>query len=281
MRNKQNAKERIIEMEKNKVNGTEAVVPETPIQVVCRKCGASLQEAQDFCPKCGQKVDFGGDAEASVSANSFSAAVSKISEAIKKMPKIKLIAVLAAVVLIVVGFAVAPTLFTSVEDLCAQGNYKKAYIKASDEEKLAIAAENAIAVLSEESIDMLIDPSSFVLRDGYAAIRCSDKGLYQRAALFISGKNSYGTYVENIWYYAYNQDKDCWEYKNTYYSLDAEDNDTLSDLAAKSMISNMVAGGIKLSKEQVKRINTMFKDDILHKVTLIDSKTICSLLPEK
>lgn len=283
MQNRQNAKERIIKMEQNKMNGTEAVVPETPVQVVCRKCGASLQEGQDFCPKCGQKVDFGGDAEASVSANSFSAAVSKVSEAIKKMPKIKLIAVLAAVVLVVVGIAVAPTLFTSVEDLCAQGNYKEAYIKASGEEKLAVAAENAIAVLSEESIDMLKDPSSFVLRDGYASISSSDNELYQRAVLFISGKNSYGNYVENIWYYAYNQDEDYWEYKNTYYTLDVEDSDTLGDLAAKSMISNMVAGtwGVKLSKEQVKRINTMFKDDTLHKVTLIDSKTIFSLLPEK
>lgn len=275
-------------MEENKVNVTETVAPEAPVQgddpqqVVCRKCGASLQEGQDFCPKCGQKVNLDGDMGASSGSNLLSAVVSKISEIIGKTSKKKLAAVLAVVAVLIIGITAIPTLFTSVEDLCAQGNYKAACIKASGDEKLAVIAENAIAVLSGESIDMLKDPSSFVLRDGYYSAEISSGELYQRAVLRISAKNSYGNYVDAYWFYVYDRDTDCWEYRNTYSSIDIENDDTLTDLTSKSVIAKMVMGvwGTNLSKDQVKRINTMFKDDTLHKVKLIDSKTIFSFLSE-
>lgn len=275
-------------MEENKVNVTETVAPEAPVQgddpqqVVCRKCGASLQEGQDFCSKCGQKVNLDGDMGASSGSNLLSAVVSKISEIIGKTSKKKLAAVLAVVAVLIIGITVGPILFSSVEDLCAQGNYKAACIKASGDEKLAVIAENAIAVLSEESIDMLKDPSSFVLRDGYYSAEISSGELYQRAVLRISAKNSYGNYVDAYWFYVYDRDTDCWEYRNTYSSIDIENDDTLTDLTSKSVIAKMVMGvwGTNLSKDQVKRINTMFKDDTLHKVKLIDSKTIFSFLSE-
>lgn len=275
-------------MEENQVNATETVALETlvrgddPQRVVCRKCGASLQEGHDFCPKCGQKANLDGDMGASSASNLLSAAVNKISEIIRKTSKKKLAAVLAVVAVLVIGIAAGPTLFSSVEDLCAQGNYKAAFIKASGDEKLAVIAENAIAVLSEESIDMLKDPSSFVLRDGYYSAEISSSELYQRAVLRISAKNSYGNYVDAYWFYVNDRDTDCWEYRNSYSSIDVENDDTLTDLAAKSMIERMVTGvwSINLSKDQVKRINTMFKDDTLHKVKLINSKTIFSFLSE-
>lgn len=278
-------------MEENKVNVAETVNPETSVQaeeaqagtppVVCKKCGAALQEGQEFCPKCGQKVGLDSD----TGSNSFNTVVSKINNAIKKASKKKLIAMLVVAALLVVGIIAAPTVFASVEDLCEQGNYKAACAKASGDEKLAVVAENAIAVLSEESIDRLKDPTSFILRDGYynASINDSDGELGQTAVLVISAKNSYGNYVDAYWLYFYDGGTDCWEYKNTYSSIDTEDDDEFVDFAFKILISHMVTGewGIELGKDQVKRINTMFKDDTLHKVELIDSKTIYSTVPEE
>ena len=73
----------------------------------------------------------------------------------------------AAAVIICAVAVIASKLMVSVEDLCAEGKYIEAYKKAKAEEKMDVLSENVIAVLSQESSDLLKDPSSLVLRNAW------------------------------------------------------------------------------------------------------------------
>lgn len=167
---------------------------------VCGKCGAKLQDGQEFCPKCGQKAGLAVDAGVSSAISQFNAGVNKINEAKKKKPVKMIIAAVVAVAVIVIGALVAPKIFVSVEDLCAQGNYEKAYAKASGDEKNTVLAENVMAYLSEESSDNLKDPSSFVLRDAYYNVSYNEEEdrIYQQAVLYVSGSNSYPSRISAL-----------------------------------------------------------------------------------
>lgn len=245
-----------------------------PKKNVCGKCGAELQDGQEFCPKCGQKAGLSVDAGVSSAINQFNAGVNKTNEAKKKKPMKMIVAAIVAVAVIAVGALVAPKLFVSVDDLCAQGNYEQAYSKASGDEKLDVVAENVIAVLSEESSDGLKDPSSFVLRNGYYYGFINDDGeLGGYAVLYLSGNNSYGAAVSNYWLYIYDQD-DGWEYWDSYSSTSSDSDDEWWDTLCKSCIETAMSKGVKLSKDQVKRINTMFEEDTLYKVELIENSAI-------
>lgn len=245
---------------------------------VCAKCGAELQDGQKFCPKCGQKADLQIDAGVNSAISQFNAGVAKTNEKAKK--KGKTIGIIAAVAVVVAVLAIflAPKIFVSVDDLCAQGNYEKAYTKASEKEKVSVVAENVIAVLSEESSDWLKDPSSFVLRDGYHYGFINDDGkLGGYAVLYLSGNNSYGASISNYWLYIYDQE-DGWEYWDSYDTTSADSDDEVWDTLCKSCIKTAMSDGYKLSKDQVKRINTMFEDDTLYKVVLMDNESIDTAL---
>ena len=53
---------------------------------VCAKCGAELQDGQEFCPKCGQKVGLAVDSNVSSAIDQFNAGVSKANAKKKKTP---------------------------------------------------------------------------------------------------------------------------------------------------------------------------------------------------
>lgn len=248
---------------------------------VCGKCGAELQEGQEFCPKCGQKAGLAVDAGVSSAISQFNAGVNKTNEAKKKKPMKLLVAAVAVLAVIIAAVSLAPKIFVSVEDLCAEGNYAKAYEKASEDEKLEIRAENAAAVQSAFSADNLKDPNSFSLRDAYYKEGVSDDGsTNKQLVLYISGANSYGANVSSYWLYTWDDDDKEWSYfasvsdleEEEYSKYDDEDEklEKLLNNIARTSIENTMDDGIKLSKDAIKRINNMFENDILDDVELIE-----------
>lgn len=252
-----------------------------PKKNVCGKCGAELQDGQEFCPKCGQKAGLAVDAGVSSAINQFNAGVNKTNEAKKKKPMKMIVAAVVAVAVIAVGALVAPKIFVSVDDLCAQGNYEKAYAKAGADEKMEVLAENIAAVQSAFSADNLKDPNSFELRDAYYhETTNSDGAILKRLVLYISGANSYGAKVSSYWLYTWSEDDPEWDYYCSVSDLSDEEYSSYDDTDEKlekllnnlgrSIIKTAMSDGIKLSKDSVKRINAMFEADTLDEVKLLD-----------
>lgn len=242
---------------------------------ICGKCGAELQEGQEFCPKCGQKVGLSVDSGVSSAINQFNAGVDKANAKKKKTPIIIAVAVVIIALVAIAGVKLAPKIFVSVDDLCAQGNYEKAYSKANDDEKDQVYAENLVAVLSAQAADGLKDRSSFELRDAWF-----DKG-NQAVVLQVGGKNSYGGVVTNYWYYTYDKDDKEYQLYVTLSDLDEESYSKYDDTdemlekllknAARETVSKIIKNSsMKLDKKSIKNINNMFSEDTLDNVELID-----------
>mgnify|MGYP000310271153 CR=1 FL=1 len=251
---------------------------------VCGKCGAELQDGQESCPKCGQKIEFADVSYANTQFNAVRSKVNNIKIKIKEHLKL-VVAVAAAIIAIVVVIASNP--FASVDDLCAHGNYVKAFRKASRDVQKEVLAENVIAYLSEESSDKLKRPESFILREGYhyayPSIHEDSKGkLDGRAVLYLSGENSFGTSFSYYFLYVYSHTDHTWEFWGSCTTTNFEDSDTVADKTIKALTRNVIYMGYELNKSQIKRINTQFEADTLYPVTLIDYETVdASLFPEK
>lgn len=248
---------------------------------LCTKCGAELQDGQEFCPKCGQKTELFVAGNENSTVPQFDTGLNKKNGGKKKKTTIIIVASVLALAIIVAGILIIPQLLVSVEDLCAQGNYEKAYEKASDEQKPEIIAENAAAVQSAFSADNLKDPSSFKLRDAYYdEFTNGDGELVKRLVLYISGANSYGATVSSYWLYTRYEDDRDWSYFCSVSSLETEESSKYDDEDEKleklrnnigrTTIKLTMNDGIKLSKDAVKRINTMFENGTLDDVKLID-----------
>ena len=248
---------------------------------VCSKCGAALEEGQVFCSKCGQKADLIVDAEVNSAINQFNAEVSNSIAAKNKSPLVPVIAAVAAVVVIAIGIFVAPKIFVSVEDLCARGDYAKAYEKADEDEKLEVIAENVAAVQSAFSAENLKDPDSFQLRNAYYKEGTTEAGdPSKQLVLYISGANSYGAKVSSYWLYTWDNDEQDWSYFCSVSDLTEEEYNTYDDSEERieKLLNNIgrlsikktMQDGIELDKDAVKRINTMFEEDRLEDVELID-----------
>jgi hypothetical protein len=240
---------------------------------LCTKCGAELSEGQEFCSKCGQKVGLAVD-------TGVSSAIAQFNEIKQKANNKKVIgaivAVAAAFVLIVGGVVLAPKIFVSVDDLCAQGNYQKAYEKAKDDEKELIKIESIAAERSAYSADNLKDPSSFSLRDVYYNEYKYDGEITPHLVLYISGANSYGANVSSYWLYTYDDEEREWEYFCSLSDLSDEEYSKYDDLdemlekavnnVGRSYIKDAMSSGTKLNKAAVNRINDMFESGTLDEV---------------
>jgi len=224
-------------------------------QNICSQCGTELQTGQIFCPKCGKK------AEETVNVPMHNTQKKALSKGI--------IAVLVAVA-VILSALVLPNLLVSVEDLCEQGNYIGAYKKASGSEKDKVLAENVIAVLSEESSDVLKNPDSFVLQQGYYYGFISDDGDFQQqATLYLSGTNGFGGIVSHYFAWVYSNDSQEWEYWGSVDNYTLQEDDEIEDALVKVVAKVGVEDGIKLDKSQVQNINNQFKADTLDTVELI------------
>lgn len=252
-----------------------------PQKHVCAQCGTELQEGQAFCPKCGYKADLAMDTGVNAAINQFNAGVTKANEAQKKKPV--LIAIIAAAVVAVIALCVlvGPKLFVSVEDLCAQGNYEKAYEKAEGAEKEDVIAENNIAVCSGKAVKSLKDSKSFDLRDAWYD---PENGY---VVLKIAANNSYGNTVINYWLYTYDHTNDhrweCWEAYANFDKKQTSKYDTTDELIEKlaynvgiNLIQIAMTDSNKLSSAGVKRINNLFTQEMLD---LVDHMQVA--IPEK
>lgn len=279
-----------------------------PKKPTCSKCGAELAEGQEFCSKCGCKVDLTLDSSVSSAINQFNAGVQKQNDKKKKTPIVIGVAVVIVILLAIAGAKIAPKIFIDSAGYLEQGNLEKAWEKAktdeekqnvinayledgdyeeafakvtTDEEKLQIKAENAAAVQSAYSADNLKDPSSFSLRDCYYIESTDDDGdPNAQLVLYISGANSYGASVSSYWLYTWHNDDQKWGYfcsvsdlsDEEYKSYDDADDklEKLFNNLGRLSIRNTMSDGIKLSKDAVKRINTMFENDTLDRIELLD-----------
>lgn len=246
--------------------------------MVCEACGKEIEIDQAFCPHCGKSTGNMIDTDDRFESNQFDAEAYKMNEP-KKKSLVKLIigAVIAATV-IVTGVLVVPKLLLSVEDLCEQGRYEEAYKKAEDDKKLDIKIENAVAVQSAFCVDNLKDPDSFVLRKAYY-MEGSETST-DSIVLYVSGANSYGAKVSSYWLFTYDSDECEWIYQCSLADLSQEevnsydDEDERFEKAMNNLyrlrIELVIQNGIELNKDAVKRINTMFEQDILDEVKLLD-----------
>lgn len=246
--------------------------------MVCEACGKEIEIDQAFCPHCGKSTGNMIDTDDRFESDQFDAEAYKMNEP-KKKSLVKLIigAVIAATV-IVTGVLVVPKLLLSVEDLCEQGRYEEAYKKAEDDKKLDIKIENAVAVQSAFCVDNLKDPDSFVLREAYY-MEGSETST-DSIVLYVSGANSYGAKVSSYWLFTYDSEKCEWSYCCALADLSQEevnsydDEDERFEKAMNNLyrlrIKLVIQNGIELNKDAVKRINTMFEQDILDEVKLLD-----------
>lgn len=248
----------------------------TPKKNICGKCGNELQDGQEFCPKCGQRAGLVIDSGVSSAINQFNAGIDKSNEAKKKKPIKAIIAAAIAVAVIAVGALVVPKLFVSVEELCAQGNYEKAYEKADSGEKKDVIAENNVAVCCAITVDSLKDSKSFDLREAWYN---AEKGY---VVLKVGANNSYGNTVINYWLFTYDHTEDNeWELWDAYSNLDKEESSKYDDTdeileklvnnVGKERIKESMTSANKLDKAGVKRVNALFAEDLLDEVDHIEA----------
>ena len=242
-------------------------------KIVCDNCGAELQEGQAYCPKCGRKVGWREDADN----------MKQESKPQKKKPVKLIIAIAVALTAVIACVCLVPKLFVSVEELCARGEFLKAYEKAAESEKQSVKIESIVAERCAYSAENLKDPSSFKLREAYYDEYVTDDGTFKAyLVLYISGANSYGASVSSYWLYTWDNEQNAWEYfcsvsdltNEEYKSYDDED-DKLEKLIknlGRLSIKTTMRDGVKLSKNAVQRINDLFAAGKLDEVQSVKLK---------
>ena len=261
----------------------------------CPNCGTLLQEGQKFCPGCGQMLgaaDPAGSFNTGNPMNPMNPANPMNPTAMpygapgipKRKSKALPLVIVAVVVVLIAALAtlvlVSSDTFASVATLCARGDYTKAYEKASEGEKPAVKGESVAAECSAFAVDNLKDPSSFKLREVYYSESTNDDGEFSgQIVLYISGANSYGASVSSYWLFTWDDDDNEWSYfcsvadleQEEYSDYDDEDEhlEKWIDNFGRMVIENVMTRSIKLDKDAVKRINTLFEKDMLDDVEAI------------
>lgn len=231
---------------------------------ICKKCGNELEEGQTFCPKCGKKI--------------------KLDDHMKKRPKKgAVVGIVTAVVAVIVALAVVLTsTFMSVDNLCKRGDYEAAFKRASGEEQLEVFSENVAAGVSSMAINILKDPSSFVLRDAYHYGFINDRGkLGGYAVVRLNATNTFGATVNNYFLYVYDTDENHWEYWgscSTIYSGYFYDD---RDFLVKDCVRTAINKGYILKEEQIERINGLAESGKISEVEFIDRESISKEFFEK
>lgn len=164
------------------------VIRQTPTTKFCPKCGASLREGMPFCGTCGAKVG--------------SAASAPTETKKKSSDKLKAIAGIAAtaVVIVLIAIFAIPALTISPQELIAQGDFERAYSKASDDQKQDVLVANLAAVVSNDLIDNLKDSDSYELKNIYFGEDAHEM------ILEVSANNSFGGRVSNWYDYRFEED---------------------------------------------------------------------------
>lgn len=240
----------------------------------CIGCGEELLENQKFCAKCGHKVNN------IVVPKSLDNAAEKIKNVSSKKIKIGAIVVGAIVALILIGKTVLPKILVSTEEYLAEGNYKKAYEKASKKEKEDVLVENLIASICATAKEGLKDEDSFKLRDAWY-VKDDD-----RIVIEVQGTNSYGGEVTSYWYYTFSSEDEEYQLWTTVSDFDEEETyswdefedklEVILNNSAKEAVREIINDkDAKLDDSLVKRINGLKNKDILDDVELLEeTKTL-------
>ena len=121
-------------------------------KVVCPKCGAEIDAAALYCPKCGAKLEGtakpkekqGEQPTPTISLDGLAALQEsekpQKTDAKAWLAKNKVVAAIAAAILVILGVLVIPPMLATPDDLVEQGKYEQAYQKSADEDKPAMLA---------------------------------------------------------------------------------------------------------------------------------------------
>ena len=228
--------------------------------VQCPECGREISDQANVCIHCGYSL-----------GKMRKKAVGKCAWKILRIPLL-VVAVLG--ILFAVWKLLLPDLFVSADEFLLRGDYQRAYEKTTDADRKAIIlTENQIAVVCQDVVDSLKDPTSFMLSEAAYIENC-------QILLAVVGRNSYGGSVTNYWVYDYEKDG-VYKYENCLTDLeqeeiyDWEDWDERAekawDNASKAEIELNLYFGMYdfLPDESLQRINALFAAGKLNDVKLI------------
>lgn len=237
---------------------------------ICSNCGMILQQGQSFCPRCGHKVGLAPNSNINSAIPQFNDNI----ENTNKKKKTPIIIGAASVVIVIIAAVLIFKLFLNPERFLAAGNYERAYLVASSEQKDDILKENLIAYICKDIPDVLKDPSSFHLQK----VWYDEED--QNIVLNIVANNSYGSPVSNYWYYSYD-DEDL-EYSRITTFSDFDEEKTYSwdnyseklEKALKNVYKKSAALVISesenaISQESIDNINHLFENNLLNDVVLL------------
>lgn len=238
--------------------------------ILCAKCNSEIQIGQKFCPKCGERIKIENKTVISSVKN-------KYQRKLKGINKKKLGIIVGTIsILIILAFAftkISPKIFISIDDLLAQGKYEEAYKKAKNEEKENVYYENAIAYVSSEIIESYKDPSSFELREAWV-----DKA-EKRIVLKTAGKNSFGGITFSYQYITYDKDDNKYEVYCSLSDLDEEKTYSFDDTSDKieKILKNVARETVKeiIQKDSCK-VSSKIIDNINH---LAEQKLLSDVKP--
>lgn len=237
----------------------------------CTNCGKVLETKQTFCDKCGQKVS------SIVVPKAVSDVKNKFS---KKRIITAAIALVVLVSMVIAGVKLIPKLFVTYDAYMAEGDYKKAYDKAGEDEKELVIKENIAVIISALTKESLKDSDSFVLREVYVEEDMKNIVLKEQ------GNNSYGGAVSGyVWYQWDDEDAEfkswgsCSDFDKEEFDSWDDTDDKIEKIAnnfVKEHVKNVISEKkLKMDSAVVDRINGLNKNGKLGDIKLLDeAKTI-------
>ncbi len=220
----------------------------------CNQCGEKLKYGQKFCPRCGEKIYWDAAIIIDYRVHNFGAWFRRSRKAIVAIAAS--IALLTGLILVIY-----PLVFESVDDLCAKGQYQKAYERAWFDRKTEVWLENSAAV-SMADIEEEVGDATIQLRSLYYWEKSgTDKEADQYLLLKIRmGSDTVGldsSYAKDSNYlYMWDQKKHEWRRYSTGIEVEYLDSEIRRD-------------GVKLAQSAVDRINVHYEDDRLPTIDLI------------
>lgn len=228
--------------------------------VQCPECGREISDQANVCIHCGYSLK--------------KTRKKALGRRAWKIARIPLLVVAVFAILFAIWKLLLPDLFVSADEFLACGDYQRAYEKTADtDQKTLILTENQIAVVCQDVVDSLKDPTAFMLSEA-AYIENS------QLLLAVVGRNSYGGSVTNYWVYDYEKDG-AYEYETCLTDFEQEEYYDWEDASeqAEKAEDNLWKAKIQLQlylgeynflpDESLQRINALFAAGKLNDVKLI------------
>lgn len=263
-------------------------------KVFCKNCGSEIKNGMKYCAFCGKSIENETDYYCTKCFKLFEpnehfcancgnprmdenmAKQAKQKQKKKKIVIICLIVLLFLASCVTVSSIILPKIFISYQELLEQGEYEKAYRRASKEEKEIVLYENIIAEQCEIIKGDLKNPDSFVLNNVWIS---NDES--KRIVLDIGGTNSYGGIVNSYYLITYDKDEKKYEKmigvsdfdheETSYYDTKSEALEKILKNACKTAIYDIINNDENKIKSGIEeRINKLNKDGKLKNISLIE-----------